>query len=260
MSQRYRIQFPKGDAHTLDQNQAYFHLIEDGERLTIRFHDYAAIYSRPGLYEQLFYERLQCSSPAKIASILDKTVAGADESLTALRVLDFGAGNGIMGQEMKQLGASRVVGLDLIEEARAAAERDRPDVYDDYLVADITQLTPDETEALADWHFTCLTSVAALGFGDIPAPAFARALKLVAPGGWVAFNIRDTFLDHSDRSGFSRMIRELLFSEYLDLFHLEKYRHRLSIDGEPLFYFALVAKKLEDIPQDFLEALDADPD
>lgn len=252
---RYRIQFPKADAHSLGQNQAFFHLIEDGERLTIRFHDYAAIYSRPGLYEQLFYERLQCSSPAKIASILQQTVAGTGESITSLRVFDFGAGNGIMGQEMKRLGASRVIGLDLIGEARTAAERDRPDVYDDYLVADITQLKPEDAEALADWHFTCLTSVAALGFGDIPAPAFARALKLVATGGWVAFNIRDTFLDHADRSGFSRMIRELLFSEYLDLFHLEKYRHRLSIDGEPLFYFALVAKKLAEIPDALIREL-----
>lgn len=182
-------------------------------------------------------------------------MAGAGESVTALRVLDFGAGNGIMGHEMKQLGASRLVGLDLIEEARAAAERDRPDVYDDYLVADITQLASEEAEALADWHFTCLTSVAALGFGDIPAPAFARALKLVAPGGWVAFNIRDTFLDHADRSGFSRMIRELVFSEYLDLFHLEKYRHRLSIDGEPLFYFALVARKRADMPAELIDSL-----
>ena len=44
------------------------------------------------------------------------------------------------------------------------------------------------------------------------------------------------------------MIRELIFSKYLDIYHLERYRHRLSIDGEPLFYYAIAAKKTADIP------------
>ena len=66
---------------------------------------------------------------------------------------------------------------------------------------------------------------------------------MIEPGGWVAFNIKETFLDASDSSGFSKVVRELIFSEYLDLYHLERYRHRLSIDGHPLTYFAIVGRK-----------------
>jgi hypothetical protein len=51
--------------------------------------------------------------------------------------------------------------------------------------------------------------VAALGFGDIPTKAFHQALHFVKPGGWVVFNIKETFLNASDTTGFSRLIRHL---------------------------------------------------
>ena len=81
------------------------------------------------------------------------------------------------------------------------------------------------------------------------AAAFVEALNLIETPGWIAFNIKDSFLDASDTSGFSSMVRELIFSEYLDLHHLERYRHRLSIDGIPLNYFAIVGRKTtEELP------------
>lgn len=65
--QRYRVQFPPSDAHDLDQDEVVFHIIEKGGQKTdIRFHDYDQIYGRPGLYEQLFYDRLKCTSPTKV--------------------------------------------------------------------------------------------------------------------------------------------------------------------------------------------------
>lgn len=102
----------------------------------------------------------------------------------------------------------------------------------------------------------CLTTVAALGFGDIPAKAFLTAFNFIKSEGWVAFNIKETFLAHTDTSGFSRMIRELIFSKYLDIYHLERYRHRLSIDGKPLYYLGLSGRKRSDIPDGFLEEYD----
>jgi len=50
------------------------------------------------------------------------------------------------------------------------------------------------------------------------------------------------------------MIRELTFSKYLDVYYIERYRHRLSIDGEPLYYFAIVARKKSDAPDSFLKS------
>ena len=60
----------------------------------------------------------------------------------------------------------------------------------------------------------------------------------------------------SNDSGFSQLVRELIFSEYLDLYQLQRYRHRFSIEGEPLHYFAIGGRKIADVPPTFLDALD----
>ena len=49
-----------------------------------------------------------------------------------------------------------------------------------------------------------MTCVAALGFGDIPPLAFADAFNLVASPGWIAFNIRDRYVDSACFGGSSR--------------------------------------------------------
>ena len=253
INKRHRIQFPKSDCQNADQDEAFFYLIESNEKRKIRFHDYNVIYNIPGLYEQIFYDRLKCCSPTKVAEILNSSVAQSHENFSELRVLDLGAGNGIMGAELKKFGVSRLVGIDIIPEAKQAIERDRPDIYDAYHVTDFCNLDEDEREDLSSWSLNCFTTVAALGFGDIPPRAFMEAFNIIQSEGWVAFNIKETFLDNSDSSGFSRMIRDLIFSEYLDLYHLERYRHRLSIEGEPLYYFAIAGKKNYDIPSTFYD-------
>jgi predicted TPR repeat methyltransferase len=252
MLAQHRIQFPPVHGHDLSQAEAYFHIVENGERIKLRFHDYDAIYTRPGLYEQLFYERLKCNSPDKVGELLQHSLVAARQNGNELRVLDLGAGNGMMGEVIRKLGAARVVGADIIPEARDAAYRDRPSIYDDYYVADFTALTDKQLEGLREWNFDCLTSVAALGFGDIPPAAFFEALRLIIAGGWVAFNIKETFLDHNDQTGFSRFVRELIFSKYLQVYQLERYVHRLSMEGEPLHYYALVGRVTAPVPAEFL--------
>lgn len=261
MPHRHRIQFPPVEAHNLDQDEAYFYVYDrdHADRTKLRFHDYGQIYRKPGLYEQLFYDRLKCVSPKKVSELLKRTLDSAERNLTELRVLDLGAGNGMMGEVLKNYGVARMVGADIIPEACEAAYRDRPGVYDDYYVADFTNLDQSKIEDLQEWSFDCLTCVAALGFGDIPPKAFAQALHFIKPGGWVAFNIKETFLDHSDTTGFSKFVREMILSEFLDVYHIEKYQHRLSIEGQPLFYAAVVAEKTAEIPDDFLRRHEIDP-
>lgn len=251
---RHRIQFPPIDANDLDQDEVKFYLVEEDRRTELRFHDYGEIYLRPGLYEELFYDRLKCSSPKKVGELLKRSLDASGRNFSELRVLDLGAGNGMMGEVLQSYGVSRLIGADIIREAKDACYRDRPQLYDDYYVADFTKLKPEMVDEFTDWSIDCMTSVAALGFGDIPTRAFLQAVDFVAKDGWVAFNIKETFLNESDTTGFSRLIRELIFSEYLDIHHIERYRHRFSMEGTPLFYFALVAQKTADIPADFLES------
>jgi SAM-dependent methyltransferase len=104
----------------------------------VRFHDYDRIYRIPGLYERLFYDILRCCSPRVVCGMLRAELDRAGVDPSTLRVLDLGAGNGIVGAELRSAGVSRIVGVDIIPEAREAALRDRPDVYEDYHVVDMT--------------------------------------------------------------------------------------------------------------------------
>ena len=256
MSRRHRIQFPAKDIRELCQDEVYFNLLEGTSSERIRLHDYQRIFEVPGLYEQVVYDRLKCQSPSIVADVLRDSLSQSHQRLNELRVLDLGAGNGMAGEELKRQGVSRLIGVDIIPEAQAAAERDRPGVYDAYYVMDFARLNADDRDELNSWSLDCLISVAALGFGDIPAPAFLEAFNMIGKDGWVAFNVKETFLDRSDDSGFSELIRELIFSEYLDLYHLRRYRHRFSLEGQPLYYFALGGKKTGDVSPDFVDSLE----
>ena len=239
----HQIQFPKKSSLKLNQDQAFFYILLGATKKKLRFHDYSEIYSRPGLYEQIFYERLKCASPKKVAQILESSIHIYKSNFNELRVLDLGAGNGVMGEELKKRGVARLIGVDISKEASEATVRDRPGVYDAYYVQDFAKIAKDKFDDINSWQFNCMVSVAALGFGDIPMSAFMNAVKMIEKGGWVAFNIRDTFLERSDSSGFSKLIRRLISTNYFEILHVEKYRHRLSIEGKPLFYFALVVRK-----------------
>ncbi|MFQ5575201.1 MAG: methyltransferase domain-containing protein, partial [Terriglobia bacterium] len=188
MIKRHRIQFPAINVRELSQDEVYFYLLDgEGQKTKIRLHEYDRLYQIPGLYEQVVYERLKCQSPSIVTEVLKYALSQSDQRLSELRVLDLGAGNGIVGEELKKHGVSRLIGIDIIPEARDATERDRAGVYDAYYVVDLCSLTVDEHEEIASWSPECLISVAALGFGDIPPQAFLEAFNLISKQGWVAF-------------------------------------------------------------------------
>ena len=246
--ERFEIQFPEGTPDEFDQDEEWCEVRLKGERRRIRFHDYAELYEVPGLYEQIFYDELKCDSPRVVCSLLAESLEEAKVDPEGLRVLDVGAGNGIVGEELKGIGVGPVVGVDIIEEAAEAAERDRPDVYEDYKVLDFTALSKDDRRDLRERSFNCLLTVAALGFGDVPPGAFTEAFNLVEDGGYVAFNIKEDFIDHADETGFSGLIRRALEDGTLEMKRQRRYRHRMSIAGEPLYYVAMVAEKRRDLP------------
>lgn len=242
---------PEGDL-LLDQDEEWCWAVVDGERTRIRFHDYHRIYDIPGLYEKIFYDLLECCSPRVVRDLLGRVLAEQSMAATDLRVLDVGAGNGMVGEEIRSLGAGAVHGVDIIHEAAAAARRDRPAVYDDYVVADLTDLAPGQRAALVADDLNTMTTVAALGFGDMPPAAFASAFNLITTPGLLVFNIKENFICAEDPSGFNRMIKRMFREKVIVPLAEEHYRHRLSIRGEPLYYVAFVARKLADIPEEWL--------
>jgi 2-polyprenyl-3-methyl-5-hydroxy-6-metoxy-1,4-benzoquinol methylase len=239
---------------TLSQDEEYCIVVNEGKKQKIRFHDYPEIYNIPGLYEHLIYETLKCNSPKVVSSLLVDEVNQSSLPVSDLIVLDLGAGNGMVGEVLAKKGVKKIVGVDIIEEAAQATERDRPNLYHNYYVEDMNDLSQQSEEELKATNFNCMVCVAALGFGDIPPAVFGNAYNLVDNNGWVAFTIKKDFVDkHEDTTGFSKLIRNLTEDGRLDIQVKHPYRHRLSVDGKPLEYLAMIGRKRTDIPQNMLQ-------
>lgn len=240
--ERLEVALP-APGYGLEQDEEWVVVHTDGEWRKIRLHDYADVFAVQGLYEKWVYDILRCASPAKIRALLERAAAKAGLDTKDLVVLDLGAGNGCVAEELRGAGVRRFVGVDIHEEAREAAERDRPGLYADYLVGDLAAPTEAQRRVLGGHRFSALTCVAALGFGDIPPPVFAAAYNLIGDGGLIAFTIKTDFLDESDKSGFSVLIRRLLAEGAMGLVARERYTHRVDPEGRPLEYAAFVGIK-----------------
>jgi len=249
-TQRFELHLPSQQAvGGLDQDEEWCEIELDGLRRRIRLHDYAAIYDVPGLYEHLFSEMLECSSPAVVGDLLGCELRATDIDPGSLTALDFGAGNGLVGEQLSNLGIDSIVGIDLLPEARDAALRDRPDTYEDYVALDLSDMSPANRARLEDHGFNAMTCVAALGFGDIPPVAFAEAFNLVSSPGWIAFNLRERFLQDEDPAGFGRFIGRMFEEGVIEERARVSYTHRISVAGEDLTYLAIVATKRRDVPR-----------
>ena len=244
----YVLHLPPKDARgALDQDEEWCEIeTADGTRRRIRFHDYADIYNVPGLYERLFAECLDCTSPTVVTELLGEALRDAGAHPERLSALDFGAGNGMVGEMLGALSIGEIVGVDLLPEARDAAHRDRPGLYDAYYALDMTELAPESRRDLMRHDFDLMTCVAALGFGDIPPVAFAEAFNFVGSPGWVAFNIRDRFLE--EETGFGGLIARMYREGVLKQRASTRYTHRRSVAGDPLEYVAIIAEKHADVP------------
>jgi hypothetical protein len=240
-----QVAYP-GKECMVEQNEEYFDLLTEEGRERIRIHEYDRVYDVPGLYEEVVYNKLQCDSPQVITDLLKTSMQVHDDGTEPLRVLDFGAGNGIVGECLQEaVPTESIVGVDIIEEAKKAVQRDRPDVYDDYYVMDLSEVDEGDKQKLNRWNFNALVTVAALGFGDIPTQAFVNAFNLIDNNSWVVFNIKDRFFSTDDETGYSDMLQQMIGNS-LNVVKKHHYTHRLSMAGKPLHYYAIVGRKEND--------------
>lgn len=240
------------DSASMRQDEEWFEYVIDGKSERVGMHDYADIFSVPGLYEKIVYERLKCCSPSYVANLLESVANEYCADTGTFRVLDVGAGNGMVGEELQELGIESVLGVDITPEAKEATHRDRPDIYDDYRIVDLTELDEKNEAVIKKFEPNCLTTVAALGFGDIPPEAFISALDFIATPGWLAFNVKESFLDGGEQTGFSQLICRLNNQKFIRTLCHRRYQHRVSVTGEPLFYVAVIAKKVKELDDSIL--------
>ena len=213
----------------------------DAAEETVHLHDYERVYGVPGLYEHVVQELLGCRSPQVAAKGLARALDALQLDPAALTVLDLGAGTGLVGALVRELGVGTVVGLDALAAAREAALRDRPEVYRDYLVGDLAEPAPGLLEQLRGHGLGGLVAAGAFGGTHVPASALETALGLLPPGAPVAFTIDERWMQTDGPGGFRTAVAELLSSGRLEQIQRSRFQHRVTTTGEPIHYELLVA-------------------
>lgn len=234
----YTVQLDAESDQSQDE-EAFVVTFADGRSERMRVHDYDRVYAIPGLYEEIVQRRLQCQSPTKVADIIVRAAQLGERDVRSLRVLDVGAGNGVVGELLRDRGVELQVGAD-IAAARDAAERDRPGLYAEYLIGDLAD-HPRVPGAIDEHRLNALVAVGALGMGHISAESFDAAWRRFPSGAWLAVTLPEELVDPGT-SDFGDSLAAEMSAGRLEVVERERYRHRLLMDGSEVFYVAIVGR------------------
>jgi SAM-dependent methyltransferase len=216
----------------------------NGEWRRFRVGDQRSLLEHPGLYEQLM-NQLECTTPQRAAAIFGEVLFDWFGSPSELRVLELGAGNGLMAAELRQLGAGAVMGIDHRPEASAAARRDRPWAYDYYLLGKLTARKASLRRNVAKFSPNCLVMLAGDADELIDASAFAAAWDVLPCNAWAIFSMSDTAPTDGRQAKFQQVLRELTEQGCIQMECYRRYVHRITMGGVPVCHVLFVARKLQ---------------
>ena len=159
----------------------------NNEELAERYDDWAKDYDTD--LEQDF----EWAGPQRAAEVFAKHVPKDG------RILDAGAGTGLVGKFLSENGYSQLVAMDLsrgmLEEAR------KKNVYQEF-----HQMVMGEPLGFSPDHFDAVVSVGVLTVGHAPASSLDELIRITRPGGYVVFSLRP---DVYETGGFKEMQAEL---------------------------------------------------
>ena len=142
------------------------------------------------------------------------------------RILDAGAGTGLVGVELNRLGYTNLEAMDLsrgmLNEAR------RKGVYGDF-----HQMVMGEPLDLDTDSYAAAICVGVLTLGHAPAHSLEELARVVRPGGFVAFTLRP---DIYEQNGFREKQRQLESEGAWELAHVTEEFLGMP-KGEPDVYF-----------------------
>ncbi len=230
---RARLATLQGDPAIGAERIVVYH--PDGRTEELMLHDYARVYALPGVYEEIVSDALGCRSPEQVAGMLGEALDALGRDRGTARVIDVAAGNGVSGEALQAAGigagGGRLLGSDIVPEAREAALRDRPGVYARYDTLDLTALDERVAAQLRDERADVLTCVAPVAARPdcVPPAAIAAAAALLGDDALLVAL-------HDPRHGEADALTEAFWSAHAvtatRLDH-RRYLHRFLVTGAP---------------------------
>lgn len=128
-------------------------------------------------YDQDLEQDFEWLGPQRAAEVFAKYVARDS------RILDAGAGTGLVGKFLAENGYDQIVAMDMsagmLEEAR------KKNVYQDF-----HQMVMGETLGFDTDSFDAIVSVGVMTVGHAPASSLDELVRITRPGGYVVFSLR----------------------------------------------------------------------
>lgn len=150
------------------------HGVKDNEELRITYDEWASEYDAD-------LEALGFLSPKAAAVLLDKYVADK-----AARVLDAGAGTGMVGVELARRDFTQITALDMSTGMLATAKE--KGVYEDFVIGELGKTLPIETDAFAG-----TTCVGVFTYAHATPESLDELIRVTKTGGPVVFSIRTDY-------------------------------------------------------------------
>ena len=150
---------------------------KDYDELTGKYDDWASQYDAD-------LKALGFTGPRRGAETLARFVPDKEAKL-----LDAGAGTGMVGEELAALGYKRVTALDLSPGMLMTANEKF--VYEELVVGELGKPLGFESDS-----FDGVTCIGTLTFGHAPPSSFDELLRITKPGGVIVFTMRtDTYVE-----------------------------------------------------------------
>jgi predicted TPR repeat methyltransferase len=229
------------DERQPDQEEVVVRFAADGHEERVRVQDYERVYAVAGLYEAIVHDHLRCQSPDRVAAMLARAARELGRAPRSVRVLDLGAGNGVSGQALAAQGLQPVVAIDTEPAARAATLRDRPGLYEAYLIADVLALTAAQARTIRALAPNALACIGAIGLDHVPPAALPAALGLLADDSLLAYTVSEA-TSAQDGAEITARLSEIAARWRFDELARERYRHRLTVTGHPIWWEAVVVR------------------
>ncbi|MEM9540689.1 MAG: class I SAM-dependent methyltransferase [Cyanobacteria bacterium P01_E01_bin.42] len=242
----FEIQISKDEVRNLTIQEEFFWLKQNGKERKVRLHDYSESYRIPYLYEYLM-GKVQAQSYSILPSLLINRVKDEGNSIKDLVVLDVGAGSGMMGKALANFGIESIVGIDILPEAAEAAKREYPEVYENYYVEDLSNLSEATEKTLSSKAFNCLICGSALGFNHIPASGWNTAFNAILPNSWIVFNVHREQWEDKGETSFVARHPWIANTEIFEIIEIRNFRYRFYLDGRSLHGSAIIGKKRTNI-------------
>jgi SAM-dependent methyltransferase len=238
----YTVTLEDGAERAPDE-EAFTVRFESGRKQRIELHDYDRMYAIAGLYEEVVQRRLRCASPAKLADVLLRVAEMQGRAPHLLRVLDIGAGNGLVGEELRARGVQVLVGTDSARRARDAANRDRPGLYASYVVADANGQPAELGTLVRELGINCIVCAGALGFEHIEAHSLAELWDLLPHGAMFALTVHEQLAQPGASDVGDEL--ELLRAGHAgtEIVVSERFQHRIKVGGGAIYYLSIGARK-----------------